>query len=147
MLLFFNFFFLLPSFSKFKTPVIKRSAAWAGWAWSDTRFLLPPRGLWLQYKEHAFSSTTYLVFLSYLMKDPMITGNMTHCHCRACLDTSERSFPSLRQSCRKQEYLSEWWPHLELFNFVIATQDERLTSIITGLLLLFYSCLFVFKFV
>lgn len=139
-------FFLLPSFSKFKTPVIRRSAGWAGWACSDIRFLLPPRGLWLQYKEHGFSSITYLVFLSYLMKDPMITGNITHCHCWACPDTSERSFPCLRQSCCKQEYLSEQWWHLELFNFVIATEGERLASIITGwffVVLLLLVCFFI----
>lgn len=143
MLLFFNCFFLLPSVSKFRTSVIKRSAGWAGWACADTRFLLPPRGLWLQYKEHGFSSITYLVFLSYLVKDLIITANITHCHSWACPDTSKRSFPSLRQSCRKQEYLSERWWHLELFNLVIATEDERLTSIITGFFLLFCYCLFV----
>lgn len=70
----------------------KRRLSWL--SCGDTRFLLPPRGLWLQYKERGFPSTTYLVFLSYLMKDPMITGNITHCHCWACPDTSERSFPS-----------------------------------------------------
>lgn len=134
-------FFLFLSFSKFKTQVIRS----AGWACGDTRFLLPPRGLWLQYKAHGFSSITYLVFLSYIMKDPMITGNITHCHCWACPDASERSFPCLRQSCCKWEYLSERWWHLELFNLVIATEGERLTSIITGwfFVLLLFVCSFI----
>lgn len=41
-----------------------------------------------------FSSMTYVVFPSCLMKDPMITGNITHRHWWACPDTSKRSFPS-----------------------------------------------------
>lgn len=37
-------------------------------------------------------------FPSHIMKDPKITGNVTHHHCWACPGPSQRCFPSLRQS-------------------------------------------------